>query len=277
MRINMIGGGFQHEICSSALNKNQYVEWVKDGSSNISFYIDNAIRYINIDSRTKNYAWLMESSTIIGDLIKDVVDNIEFYKNKFEYIFTHDKRLLSIDSVFKYAIPNAKPWIRKKEIYNKTKNVSIIVSNKSGRPGYEFRLNYLNKIRNNPQVEHFGRGFINELPWVYEEGGVMESGKLLGLRDYRFSFAFENDNYDSAFCEKLTDCFATGTVPIFWGNPNIGDFFDLDGIIIFDDDLDISTLTEELYLSKQKSILHNFNSAINLPSAEDYIYLTYLK
>jgi hypothetical protein len=48
------------------------------------------------------------------------------------------------------------------------------------------------------------------------------------------SFAFENANYPGAFCEKLTDFFATGTIPIYWGNPDIGEFFDTNGIIIFD-------------------------------------------
>ena len=34
-KINMIGGGFHHEICSSALNEPKYIEWVKNGSENI--------------------------------------------------------------------------------------------------------------------------------------------------------------------------------------------------------------------------------------------------
>lgn len=276
IKINMIGGGFQHEICSSALNRNEYVEWVKDGSADVSFYIDNAMRN-SVNTKTKNYGWLMESSTIIPDLIQDVTSKLDVYKSKFEFIFTHDRRVLGIDSIFKYALPNAKPWIQNREVYNKTKDVSIIVSNKKGRPGYDFRLNYLNQLIDKGGVDHFGRGFKNELPWSYEYNGIQESGKLMGLKDYRFSFAFENDNYDSAFCEKLTDCFATGTIPIFWGNPNISDFFDTDGIIIFDSNLDINSLNEELYLSKMKSIEINFKLASELMSSEDYIYLNYLK
>ena len=43
VNINMIGGGFQHDVCSSALNKNEYVNWVKNRSAIISIHIDNGL------------------------------------------------------------------------------------------------------------------------------------------------------------------------------------------------------------------------------------------
>lgn len=271
----MIGGGIQHVMCSSALNDTKYIEWVKDGSADVSFYIDDGLN-MKPNSRTKNYGWLLESSTIIPGIIQKVLNNLDYYKENFECIFTHDRRIVEQDDFFKYTITNAMPWIQNREIYTKTKDVSVIVSNKKGRRGYDFRLNYMNNLIEKG-VDHYGRGFKNELPWTYEYNGVEESGKLIGLKDYRFSFAFENENYPSIFCEKLTDCFATGTIPIFWGTPDIGDLFDTDGIIMFDENLDIESLNEELYLSKMDSIKRNFQLALELPSAEDYIYLNYFK
>ena len=120
-------------------------------------------------------------------------------------------------------------------------------------------------------------GFTKNLPWSYQENGSEESGKLLALKDYRFSFAFENDNYDSIFCEKITDCFVTGTIPIYVGNPNIGDFFDSNGIIMYDDSFEIENLTEEFYKSKLESINNNFQAAIDLPTSEDYFYTNYIR
>jgi hypothetical protein len=127
------------------------------------------------------------------------------------------------------------------------------------------------------KVDHFGRGFKNELPWVININGIEENGKFLALRDYRYSFAFENDNYPSIYCEKLTDCFATGTIPIYWGSPDIENYFDKNGIIFFNEDLDIKMLTEEYYFSKIDSIKNNFELSLDLLSSEDYIYLNYLK
>jgi hypothetical protein len=277
IKINMIGGGFQHDICSSALNKNKYVEWVKDESSSISIHIDNAI--LNpVNKNKKNYGWFAESSNIIPQVINEVKKNIEVYKEKFEFIFTHDKRIVEIDgSFFKFTLPNALPWIQNKKIYDKSKLCSFIVSNKRMTEGHNFRLNVLNNLKSN-KIDHFGRGFgIKELPWVINNDGIEESGKILALKDYYFSMAFENGNYDAIFCEKITDCFATGTIPIYWGNPNIGDYFDNNGIIFFNENFDLDSLTTELYESKIESVKNNFYKTIELSSSEDYIYLNYLK
>ena len=43
-KINMVGGGFQHENSSSAGSTPNLVEWVRDGSANISIHIDNGLR-----------------------------------------------------------------------------------------------------------------------------------------------------------------------------------------------------------------------------------------
>jgi hypothetical protein len=276
-KINMVGGGFQHDICSSALNENKYVEWVKDNSANISIHIDNGL-LVETNKNKLNFGWVAESSSIVPNIISEVKKNLSKYKEKFEFIFTHDQRLVEIDpNFFKFTLPNALPWIQNKNIFEKTKSFSFIVSNKIMTDGHRFRLNVLEKYKNRVDIDHFGRGFKNELPWTIKTDGVQESGKILALKDYRFSFCFENDNYPSIFCEKITDCFATGTIPIFWGTPNIGDFFDLNGIIIYDDNINIDILDEEFYFSKKESIINNFNICKELLSAEDYLYLNYIK
>ena len=276
MKINMIGGGFQHDICSSALNINKHVEWMKDTSSNISIHIDNSI-LAPIDETKTNFGWFAESSSIIPQVISEVKNNIQHYKNNFKYIFTHDKRVIKLDPMFfKFTLPNALPWIQNKKIYKKSKLCSFIVSNKQMTEGHRFRLNVLKNMRSN-KIDHYGRGFGSQLPWSIIENGIEESGKLNALKEYYFSFAFENGNYDSIFCEKITDCFATGTIPIYWGTPNIGDHFNKDGIIVFDDKFNEDDLTPTLYESKKEAVLDNFNRILELPSAEDYIFLNYLK
>lgn len=199
VKINMIGGGFQHDVCSSALNTNKYVEWVKNGSADISIYIDNAINYPINPSKTC-YGWLAESSSIIPHIIEDVVHDLNEYRDKFIYMFTHDKRIIELSpNFFKFVPPNSLPWIQQKQIYPKSKLCSSIVSNKTQTNGHRFRLDVVNTLPLN-KVDRFGRGSSNELPWVYNSNGKEESGKLLALKDYYFSFAFENGNYPSIFC-----------------------------------------------------------------------------
>ena len=51
----------------------------------------------------------------------------------------------------------------------------------------------------------------------------------------KFHIAVENSQQKNYFTEKIIDCFASKTVPIYFGCPNIGDWFHMDGIITFSD------------------------------------------
>ena len=64
--------------------------------------------------------------------------------------------------------------------------------------------------------------------------------------DYRFSIVIENCKRDYWFTEKLIDCLRTGTIPIYWGCPSIGDFFDIRGFILFDDINDLENILNNL-------------------------------
>jgi hypothetical protein len=87
-----------------------------------------------------------------------------------------------------------------------------------------------------------------------------------------FSVAIENGQYETYFTEKLLDCFATGTIPVYLGAPDIGKVFNSDGIIALSDEFDVS---EELYYSKMNAIKENLEKAKEMEILEDFIYLNY--
>jgi hypothetical protein len=90
-----------------------------------------------------------------------------------------------------------------------------------------------------------------------------------------FSIVVENGVYNSYTTEKLTDCFAAGTVPVYVGTKDIPRCFDPEGIVWLNVDAEKETfdnLTEELYISKTKSIQHNLNALNDLELADDYLY-----
>jgi hypothetical protein len=53
-----------------------------------------------------------------------------------------------------------------------------------------------------------------------------------GLLNYRYSVIIENVKEPDYFTEKLFDCLLCGTLPIYLGAPNIGDYFDVAGMIL---------------------------------------------
>ena len=92
-----------------------------------------------------------------------------------------------------------------------------------------------------------------------------------------YSIVMENGVYDNYFCEKITDCFATATIPIYWGSRTIERYFDIDGIIFLDDLNSLEELNEDLYQSKIKHVKNNLEILKSMNTSEDFIYLKYLK
>ena len=261
-KINMVGGGFQHDICSSAGSTPKLMEWVKDNSAPISIYIDYALKNTS-DPNKKCYGWLAESRTINPGLYEWCIKNLDHIENNFIFVFTHDERLLSVSNKFKMVICNGRPWVTDCNIYTKSKLVSMIASTKNMCPEHQYRRKIVEKYRNN--LDLFGRGY-NDIP-----------NKEIGLRDYYFSIAMENGNYPLMYTEKIADCFATGTIPIYWGNKRISEVFDPNGIIMLTDDFDLNILTPDLYYSKIEAVKKNYETTINFPTVEDYIYENFIK
>lgn len=185
----MIGGGFQHEWCSSGFNSNKHVEWVKDGSANVSIHIDWSILEGLGDKSKKKYAWLAESSAIIHQLIEQFKKNIDVMNEEYELIFTHDKRLLDLSPKMRYTIPNSCPWVKDVGIHQKSKLVSMIGSNKNMCPGHRYRLDWIRKLNGSLPIYGWGHNTITT--------------KDVGFKDFYFSIAMENDNYPSIFTEKI--------------------------------------------------------------------------
>ena len=149
----------------------------------------------------------------------------------------------------------------------------MIASNKGYKEGHRRRLKvvqaYVDKFG---QEDLYGWGLTHELPL---------KEKSRGLRDYMFSFACENANYPTYFTEKLTDCFACGTIPVYYGTAGVAQYFDPDGIIFLDqsspwDNIPWDKLTPEYYESKKDVIQQNYEIAVSMRVAEDYMYGNYL-
>ena len=262
-KFNLVGNTFTHltdgnKGYSVHGKESKYIEWVKDGSGEVTFYIDSTLAQAQIDETSgPKYGWLLESKYITPQIVDSVRMFPEQYLETFDLIFTHNHDLLKLDSKFKW-VPAQGFWIKEPKIYDKSKMISMIASNKKMCEGHRLRLQWVERLWG--QVDMYGRGF-NEIALKEE-----------GLCDYMFSIAIENGQYETYFTEKLLDCFATGTIPVYLGAPDIGKVFNSDGIIALSDEFDVS---EELYYSKIDAIKENLEKAKEMEILEDFIYLNY--
>lgn len=223
------------------------VEWVRDGS----FTADDVVVWTDIDIPKSlgrpgtNIAWLVEAYDHIPQIYNYVIANAD----KFEAIWTHDKDLIAKLSNAE-LLPFGGCWIDDFDwgMHHKSKDFSIIASGKRQHPGH--RLRHLIIASAGGHIDVFGGGYK-----------PLEN-KIDGLKDYRYHFCIENINRDYWFTEKLIDCFMTGAIPIYWGCPSIGKFFNKDGMICFDDIKELPEILKECtplyYQSKLKAMKENY-------------------
>jgi len=262
-KFNIVGNTFDYAdapCCSVWSKESKHTEWVKDQTGEGTFYVDSAIGMaFQDDVIGPKYAWILESAAILPQVTDWVKMNSSKVAEKFDTIFTHNKDLIEIDpEKFKW-VPAQGTWIKELKIYEKTKMISMISSNKNMCEGHRKRLEWVERFQG--QVDFFGRGFSTEI-------GLKEEG----LCDYMFSIAIENASYETYFTEKLLDCFATGTIPVYYGAPNIGDYFNKDGIIDLNEEFNVS---DEIYYSKMDAIKDNLERTKKMEILEDFIWENY--
>ena len=230
-------------------------------------------------------------------------DLITQHYNKFDVVFTHDKQLLetvpnarfmpTADVIMFNRLPNPAGILPFKptsfesfempddifQIYKKSKLASVIASDKAFLPGHVARLNFLSEVKD--KIDVFG---TCQKTLFGKEFRDSSTGKFDSLKDYAFSIAIENlstEVDDYYFSEKIIDCFVTGTIPIYYGCPNIGKFFDTRGILIFKTQEELNNIIDSLSMDLYKSMLEfvqiNFETALKMNPTNDLMYDNYLK
>ena len=101
----------------------------------------------------------------------------------------------------------------------------------------------------------------------FKNGGVGRPDNIWHAKkvcyiDTMFHIGVENVNYNNWYTEKITDAFATKTLPLYWGCPNLGDLgYDDRGIIRFsmaEELIEIvNVLTPEMYYERLPFIEYN--------------------
>jgi len=234
------------------------------------------------------------------------IKNFDAIKNHYDFILTWNSYLLKKYPDHTRLCPAAYTWVKKENIgvHKKTKNVSMIYSYKQAYEGHLIRHSvaehyqkkydsWFDDIRHDsvkhtgismqfPEIDLYGTGQKNRdgsINWQkspYSKPNQFLHDKEDALKDYRFSVVIENVNIDNGFTEKFIDCLLTGTVPIYWGVENIGDFFDIRGIVQVKSKEDIvnaiDNLTEEDYVRMLPYVKLNFQEAMKYEYFENSVY-----
>ena len=237
------------------------IEYVRDRShwEGVTLFTDQCIPYVDFVQSKVKIAWIIEPP---------VIRNVwymhhKFLEEKFDYILTYDQTLIENNpqKYIRYILSSVRIPKHERLIYNKQKLVSLVLSSKKDAIGHRLRHDI---------AERFGSSMD-----VYGDKYIPYADCLMAYKDYAFVIVTMNCKMDYFFAEYLTHAFVTGAVPVFWGCPGIGNFFNPKGIIEFDtlDDIEsiLPTLTFERYESMKPYILENFEKAKNYISTDDSV------
>jgi len=198
----------------------KHFEWYR-GQDNINdIIVITESMFHKFDEFTEKIkiAWLIEPMSINGESYKTIIQKWW----KFDYILTHNLEFINLLNKLKTEFegsyrcdtkfcwyPFGGCWImpEDRKIYPKTKGISIIASGKTETEGHRLRHEVIKALGD--KVDVYGRGYN---PVEY---------KLDALKDYQYSIVIENERTEGFFTEKIIDCFVTGTIPIYWGDPGI--------------------------------------------------------
>lgn len=237
-------------------------------NGDIVIYTDVFLDKIDTKAK-KNIALLIESQEINRKSYDYIFNN----NAKFDLVLTFDKTLLDRGENFKLNLYGT-CWLHDSYInlWPKSKLCSMVTSNKVSTSGHCFRhiiTNYIDS--HNVNIDIYG-GNYHKLPYMSTVAFTPEHScrditncKIYAVKEYMFSITIENHKGDYYFTEKLIDCFLTGSVPIYYGCPSIGHFFNTKGMIVIDtlEDLitTIPTLSAELYNNMKEYIEDNYKRA----------------
>ena len=262
IEVGLFGGDFWNDDSSTLGKTPKLMKWIKGQRRNINCYCDREI-VSNIDTKKDKikFAWLVEASSIIPDIVSNVKNNHQKISQNNDFLISHDRSLINLSNNFYYLPPHGY-LIKDPQIYHKTKLISFITSNKRYCEGHNYRMTIYDKFKDS--VDVFGKG-INQI-----------HQKEDGLKDYMFSLVIENSQYETYWSEKILDAFTTGTIPIYHGSRDIGNYFNLDGVIIYNDSFKLSDINSDLYYSKMDAIKDNYERALKYYTTEDLIVENFL-
>lgn len=229
---------------------NPFEKELPDYNKKVSISIDILEYNKNADVKI---LYLAEPASVVPSL------NVEMPKEmgNFDKIYTFNDDVLNKFSTAEF-VEFGSCWLDFDNlILDKKNHITFVTSSKNMTTGHKLRLkiyNYLDDIDS-----------VNGLD-IYQH----KSPPYHGVRNdffcnSKYHISVENSVQKNYFTEKLIDCFASKTIPIYCGCPNIDNFFNIDGILEFDD---INKLKEKMqnispsfYEEKQEAIEENYELA----------------
>jgi Glycosyltransferase family 10 (fucosyltransferase) C-term len=154
------------------------------------------------------------------------------YARQFDWIFTW-RNDIGLSNVMRswcldgWWLKRTYDQLKNEHGIEKSKSMCVIASNKAAVDGHRKRFAFINRL-----IGHFK----DRLDVFGSINGNYCDDKYSALLPYRYSIAIESMSSPDYWTEKIADCFLTETMPLYYGCPNITDYFSPDSLVSIDID-----------------------------------------
>lgn len=230
----------------------------------------------NINKDEFNILFLCEP-----DIISGISKRLPLSYKMFDYIITHNQNILDkYENAVLFTFLSV--WATHKEYNPKEFNISTIVGNKTWTKHQVMRQELWYSQDEIPNSKFFISSFGG--PENIKNNPVLKNNKDDAFMS-QFHIAIENEITRHWFSEKILDCFITKTIPIYCGCPNIGDYFNENGILKFNNIKECinvcKAITKKTYLEILPFVEENYTKSLNYLNwqnrVSDFIYTLKIK
>lgn len=166
--------------------------------------------------------------------------------------------------------------IKKNSTEKRYKFCNMVVSNSLYAD--EMRTKFFYELSKYKQVDSGGK-YLNNI-------GEPVKDKYEFQKNYKFSMAFENSSFPGYVTEKIVQAWAAGTIPIYWGAPDIAHEFNEDAFInaynrpiddVIEEIIRIDQ-NDELYESIRRETIYSTNEKKRVNQyLDDALFLDFMK
>ena len=272
IEVGLRDGMFPSALSMSAGGENvgmapRNLYWNRMGVLPITVYTDHCMPLVEQQTWPgRKIGLLIEAPKFRPGHYQYAVEN----ERRFDYILTYHKELLETRDPERWLwYPHCGSRIKIEHwgVHPKRRMVSFLASDKQGAAeGHSYRHEVYARFKDRLDVH----GAI---------GGGQHATKRAALGCYYYTVIVAGERADGLFCDHLIDALALGTIPIYWQQHDIGDYFDVRGMLCCEnlDELEaaLDAISERDYIERLEYVHANLGLARQYRCAEDWLYENY--
>lgn len=198
----------------ASLNQGDIVFTVEEVPADVVVVV-NYLKYDTRIASRRGYIWAWHNEPIVRQPFAKGLNRVYTHET------TSDDRVVQAPPVLDWWVGKSWDELHTLEVPPKNSTISAIASTKRDIAGHRRRNDFIELVAEKIDgLDVFGAGRQNQL-----------RDKWDGLAPYRYSVAIENSSKTNYWSEKISDCFMAFTVPLYFGAPNIADYFPEDSYI----------------------------------------------